>query len=112
MGGLWRTPTSEEINALLSATTSEWVTSYKSSNVNGMLFTSKTDSDVKLFFPAVGGCDNGASHYNNRYGNYWSATLHSGYPGNGVFLTFGSDNIRLNSKYRYYGYTIRGIIDV
>lgn len=54
MGGKWRMPSQTEYQELINACNYQWQINYNSSGVNGMLFTLKTDTTKKLFFPATG----------------------------------------------------------
>lgn len=71
-GSSWRTPTKEEYDELISATTRQLVLDYNGSGVSGYVFTSKTDNTKRLFFPTAGVCDNG--QYVNNDTSYWSSS--------------------------------------
>ena len=106
-GGKWRLPTDDEFQSLLYSTTHEWVEDYEGSGVSGRLFTDKTDSSKKLFFPAVGFC-----YHDNMYsvglsGLYWTSSLDT----NAKYLHF--DNWRpyiLKDLRRFVGLSIRGVV--
>ena len=59
MGSEWRMPTKNECQELLNKTDHVWVTNYNGTGVNGMKFTSKTDTSKYIFIPAAGKCYNG-----------------------------------------------------
>ena len=59
MGSEWRMPTKNECSELLNKTDHVWVTNYNGTGVNGMKFTSKTDTSKYIFIPAAGKCGNG-----------------------------------------------------
>ena len=75
MGGSWRMPTTAEFQALSAATTSAWTADYEGSGVAGLVLTSKADSTIKLFFPAVGFCYDGNVSNVGGNGSYWSNKL-------------------------------------
>jgi uncharacterized protein (TIGR02145 family) len=111
MGGLWRMPTTEEFQALGTATTSAWTTDYQGSGVSGLVLTDKTDSSKVLFFPAAGNCNNGSVDYVGSNGNYWSSSVYSSNVQYAYYLAFGSSNV--NWRYvsnRYGGYAVRGVL--
>ena len=107
-GGNWRMPTKKEFDALFSATTNEWIENYKNSGINGRLFTDKTDTSKKLFFPACGFCVNGFVYGVGIFGYYWSSSL-------SVCFAWGLDfgESRVVGTHRscgYCGYSIRGVL--
>ena len=109
MGSNWRMPKRDEFNALLSATTNEWVIDYQSNGVMGMLFTDKTDTSKKLFFPAVGYCYNGSVRYMGSNGLYWS-NLDTSDIFNGRLLYFNVANCYIAVDFSYLGFPVRGVI--
>ena len=112
-GGSWRMPTGEEFQALGTATTSEWTTSYEGSGVAGVVLTSKADSNVKLFFPAPGYCHHGSMSYVGSYGYYWSSSLYASNVAYGRCLYFSSANWTMGNVgngSRCLGYSVRGVV--
>ena len=86
LGGKFRMPTKDEMDALL-ALTKEWVTNYNGSGINGYKFTGNGHT---LFLPAAG-YRNDSNLYNaGSYGNYWSSSLTTDYPRDAWYLYFGS----------------------
>ncbi len=59
-GSNWKTPTAAEYQELFDNCNHQWVTNYKGSGINGMLFTGKVSpySNCEVFFPAAGESDN------------------------------------------------------
>lgn len=110
-GGNWRMPTTAEFQALGTATTSAWTSSYEGSGVAGLVLTSKADSNVKLFFPAAGRCSNGSVGNVGSYGLYWSSSLHTGVMlyGNGLSFLNGSVNWQGNDD-RCNGRAVRPMV--
>ena len=76
MGSGWRMPTIAEFQALGTATTSAWTANYEGSGVAGLVLTSKSDSNVKLFFPAAGYCNDGSVYLVGSSGQFWSRSLY------------------------------------
>jgi len=108
-GDKWRMPTHEEYQALYEATTSEWTTM---NGVNGMLFTSKEDSSKTLFFPAAGFCGDGSVWYVGRCGYYWSLSLNTVVVSSSWGMSFGYGSMYPDlSNFRYYGYSVRGVMN-
>ena len=107
-GDSWRMPTREEFNTLLSATNNEWTTI---NGVNGMLFTDKTDDSKKLFFPAVGACENGNVSYEGFIGVYWLSSLYTSNITCGWDFFFDNKNCDMGNGLRRAGFPIRGVLD-
>ena len=109
-GSDWRMPTKAEILSLINATTSEWVTNYQGTNVNGRLFTDKTDSSKELFLPFAGYCSKG-NVYSSNYTYYWSNT-YSDISGWSRCLSFNASERSLSyPRPRVEGYVIRGVVN-
>ena len=110
-GGNWRMPTAQEIQSLITATTSAWTTNYENSGVAGLVLTSTADNSKKLFFPAAGFCYNDSVYNVGKYGNYWSSSLDTSDVQNAYFLNFDSSEVYWNGNYyRYYGRPVRGVV--
>ena len=112
MGSGWRMPTSAEFQALGTATTSAWTSSYEGSGVAGLVCTDKTDSSKTLFFPACGYCLEGSVNLVGTYDRYWSSSLYNGnvlYAYDLDFIVNGYVNWQGYSQ-RYYGFPVRGVV--
>ena len=109
-GGKWRLPTEEEFDVLISATTREWVKDYQGSGVNGRLFTSKTDSSKKLFFPAVGHYYSGIVYDFGLLGYYWSSSLIANGVTSGMDFNFDDTSYYKDYDSRYLGFSVRGVV--
>lgn len=110
-GGRWRMPTTEEFQALGSATTSAWTADYQGSGVSGLVLTSKADSNVKLFFPAASRGSNSSMGNIGREGYYWSSSLKTSNVQYGYLFTFESNFVSWNSGYdRRSGFSVRPVI--
>lgn len=107
MGGAWHMPTPTQIQELLNNTTSTWTTQY---DVNGRLFTSKSDPSKSIFIPAVGDAADGSVQDSGDYGGVWSSVLDTGDVSGGHYLDFYSDDAILSSNGRCYGFSVRGVI--
>ena len=107
MGGDWHIPTPSQIQELLDNTTSIWSTL---DDVNGRLFTSKKDSSKSIFIPAAGDALGSSVYINGRYGNIWSSMLSTYGVNYGQYLYFNSDAIYPFSLFRFYGFSVRGVI--
>ena len=107
----WRMPTRDEFRILLDSTTYKWVTNYQGSGVNGRLFIDKKDSTKTLFFPAVGFCRSGDAPFVGFSGYYWSSSFHISDVIYGHDLLFSSDYGDIGCNSRYYGFTVRGVVD-
>lgn len=110
MGGNWRMPTIEEYDALLSATTSALTTDYEGSGVSGLVLTSKADSNVKLFFPAVGYANDGSIYEIGYGGGVWSKTV--SWDVSASLLNFTNNWVSAVGSNRYYGHSVRGVMDI
>ena len=107
MGGSWHMPTPDQIQELIDNTTSAWTTQ---DGVNGRLFTSKNDPSKSIFIPAAGYASDG-SLFSSGYGaDVWSSMLYTYVVSYGQYFGFYSSNVGLDYYYRYYGFSIRGVI--
>lgn len=112
-GGNWKTPTTEQFQALGTATTSAWTADYEGSGVAGLVLTSKADSSKKLFFPIVGCAIDGAVLYVGSRAYYWSSSLVSNSVVDAYNVHFTKNSVTWQNEYgnRYYGFPVRGILD-
>ncbi len=110
MGGNWRMPTSVECQELIDNTTSAWTTV---NGVQGMKFTSKSDTSKSIFVPAGGDCGYGNVIGAGDLGSLWSSSLtidvtvarrldiSPGSPGSAYVGEFD----------RYSGRSVRGVLE-
>ena len=109
MGGDWRMPTTEELQALGNAVNTAWVADYNSSGVAGIVCTDKTDSSKVLFFPAAGICSNGRVFVTD--GDYWSSSLGSDNVSYAWHLNFNAGGTHWDmSSMLAFGFTVRGVL--
>ena len=110
-GGNWRMPTTEEFQALGTATTSAWTADYEGSGVAGLVLTSNADSSKKLFFPACGSAYDGSVSGVGNSGNYWSSSLDSDNVNGAYGLYFGNGDVDwAYNNDRCFGYSVRGVL--
>ncbi len=110
-GGNWRMPTVSEFIALGEAVNIAWT---QVNGVSGMMCTDKTDETKTLFFPACGNASYGSVNNVGYDGYYWSSSLYADYGDSYAYrLDFydGGVNWANDNGYRYYGCTVRGILD-
>jgi hypothetical protein len=109
MGGEWRMPTTEEMQALYDNTTSTWTDNYNNTGIAGRIFTGKGGyANSSLFLPAAGRF-NGMSYGNGgSYGYYWSSTLYSSMGGRGLFFYSGNVGPQYDNG-RYLGFSVRAV---
>ena len=105
-GNGWRMPTQEEWQELYDNTTVTWTTQ---NGVNGRLFTASNGNS--LFLPAAGFRWDGELYYAGSRGEYWSSSLFTGLPGGAWDLYFGSGYSYVSSSYRYYGFSVRPVLE-
>lgn len=113
MGGNWRMPTDIDFIELLNGTTNVWVENYKGSGKNGILFTSKTNGRT-IFIPAAGRRF-GSSFYDQGVdSNVWSSLFFK--DDFGCYcswrLNFDSDDYNIFVDIRYYGFSVRGVMNL
>ncbi len=107
MGGSWHIPTPTQFQELIDNTISKWT---KQGGVDGRLFISKKEPSKSIFIPAAGYAWNGSLYDVGDCGSVWSSTLDTGYVGSGQGLYFRSYGVSLDGSYRYYGFSVRGVL--
>lgn len=110
MGGSWRMPTFEEIEALYQKTTSTWTDNYKGSGIAGCIITGKGKyADRSMFLPATG-IFSGSSHLSaTQQGYYWSSTLHNASDGKYLGSVVGGSMSPYGYNNRYFGFPVRAV---
>jgi hypothetical protein len=96
-------PTKNELDNLISATTSAWTNSYQGSGVAGVVLTDKTDNTKTLFFPEAGRLTMGYVTQSGIF--YWLNQIDE----NDSEYAFSFSNDGYESNSRYHGFTVRGI---
>jgi uncharacterized protein (TIGR02145 family) len=111
MGSEWRMPTNDEFQELIDNTNYEWVENFKGSGINGGKFTSKTNPNAYVFFPAAGYYQsyNHSFYEVNSMGFYWSSTPYDS--NNAYYLSFISFTADMDYRNdtRPDGYSVRGV---
>lgn len=110
LGGLWRTPTSEEWTALTTQCDWRWESDYD--GVKGYLVSGRgTFSGNSIFLPAAGrGHDLGIADSDN--GHYWSSSLNTGWPEYAINLSFNTGNRSLTRLFeRCRGLLVRPVMN-
>ena len=107
MGGNWRMPTNADFRELYKYTTNRWVTI---NGVDGIKFTSKTDTSKYIFFPKSG-IRSGSSFSSQNYsGGVWSSSVQSYYFNYALYFFFYSDEINVDKiRDRCDGFVVRGV---
>ena len=122
-GGAWRMPTGEDFDTLVYNTkvTTFWSNNYQDSGVAGLVCADRTDSSKELFFPAVGYCYMSSNFGVNTDGFYWSKSFNNNSWLYSYSLMFNRiklsnrliDNlISISSRNRFFGFPIRGVLDI
>ena len=110
-GGSWRMPTKADFDELIDNTTNVWTDNYEDMGVGGRIFTSKSDANKSIFFPAIGYGSN--SGYVNDSGNYWSSSLSNdcsyGAYSFGFYKTSGT--VATHGFIRKLGFPVRAVSD-
>ena len=114
-GSVWRMPTIEECNELLSDSNCSW-TWYASGNtefngVEGYKVTSKKDgyTDNFIFLPVSSYIESGGVKYG--YGYYWSSSLGDDYAYNARSMDFHATRHYWNKAYRSNGRVVRAVLN-
>ena len=109
MGDDWKMPTMNDFIELLNGTNNEWITNFNGTGVNGMKFTSKTDTSKYIFIPAAGYCHNGSVYSVGGNSYVWSSSLGTSNPSEAWYLGFYSDYCYMHYYSRCYGRSVRGV---
>ena len=108
-GGSWRMPTKAEWQELEDNCTWTWTTQ---NGINGYKVTSNKAgyTDKFIFLPAAGYRKGSALSYVGINGIYWSSSLSEGYSDEAWYLGFLSGSRSIADNYRYYGYSVRPVL--
>ena len=106
MGWGWRMPTRTEFQELIVNTNYEWATI---NGINGAKFTSKTNPNAYVFFPAAGWYSNGNLIAENVYCCFWSSTPNGSDPATAYFFRCNNGDKIVTSTARSIGHTVRGV---
>lgn len=107
--GAARMPTQTEFQELLNNTKYEWFNNFDSTGVNGMKFTSKTDTSKYIFIPASGYRSDSSFQNQGEYGDVWSSSLYTSNHGYAWSLYFNSGDCNMGDGSRYSGRSVRAV---
>ena len=102
----WRMPTKAEWQELLDNTTVTWTTQ---NGVSGRLFTAANGNS--LFLPAAGYRWGGELNDAGSDGRYWSSSLYTGYSLFAWRLYFYSGDTYVDGNNRFYGFSVRPVLE-
>ena len=105
-GGDWRMPTEAEQEELLNNCTWTWTTQ---NGVNG--YKVEGPNGNSIFLPAAGYLDGSSLSYAGSGGGYWSSAPNESNGNGACGLYFYSDDRILLYNYRYYGHSVRSILE-
>ena len=100
-----RMPTKEDMEELKANTTSAWT---QVNGVNGVSLTSKVNGN-SIFLPAAGYCSGYMHIEANKYGVYFSSSLHDEYLYSSFTIYFNSRGYGVGDSHRYEGYPVRAV---
>lgn len=106
-GSGWRMPTLVEFTELCTRCTWTWTSI---NGKSGYKVTSRTTGN-SIFLPAAGARGGAGLEDAGSYGFYWSSSRHSDNPANAYYLLFDSSVVNRYTRYRYYGHSIRAVVD-
>ena len=104
MGSGWRMPTKDEIQDLINKTNYSWTTI---NGIKGGKFTSKTNPNAYVFFPAAGDYYDGSLNGNGSYGGVWSSMPQGS--DSAYYLNFYSGDKSVYGSDRGSGLSVRGV---
>ena len=110
LGGNWRTPTSDELMALVKECKWTFTDNYEGTGVKGMFFEGRNGNHI--FLPVTGEQFGTTPRYTEDQGYYWSSSLCTQFPGHAFRLYFGPTYAP--SKFqtnRYCGAVIRPVTE-
>lgn len=102
-GGDWHMPTNTQFEELTANTSYEWTTI---NGVNGGKFTATNGNYV--FLPAAGNWYYGSQNSVGSYSTYWGSSPNGS--DRAYYLYFGDGYEDMDTDYRKYGYSVRGVI--
>lgn len=106
-GSPWRMPTLEEWEELHTKCNWTWTTQ---NEVEGYKVVSNTNGN-SIFLPAAGYRSGGSLRSASTSGYYWSSSLSTSYPYGARLLHFYSYNVRWFYHDRYYGLSVRPVVE-
>lgn len=104
-GDQWRMPTLNEVKELIEKCTWQWT---KLNGVHGQMVTGPNGNHI--FLPATGGINDSDVVDVGSFGRYWTGSILE-YTDKACYLGFEEGFVGWNYNYRYFGRTIRPVID-
>lgn len=109
LGGRWRTPSNVEMLALEYRSNWDWTTR---NGVKGYKVWARVDDEYRSIFLPAAGSRKGTDPYREGYtGLYWTSSLSPESP-KAIYIIFQSFSKDFSGESRYYGYTIRPVIEL
>ena len=105
-GGDWRMPTYDELRELNTKCTWEWI---NTNDFKGYKVTGPNGNSI--FLPAAGYRDGSSLYGAGSGGYYWSSTPFDYYDFNAYYLYFNSSNLGMINNSRYYGRSVRPVLE-
>ena len=105
-GGDWRMPTKAEMQELINNCTWTWTTQ---NGVNG--YNVEGPNGNSIFLPAAGYRLGSSLNRARSNGYYWSSSSIESYSYFAYYLYFGSDYHNMDYYYRYYGRSVRPVLE-
>ena len=108
MGSHWKMPTKNQCQELIDGTNHTWITL---NGVNGMKFTSKTDTSKYIFLPAPGTYSNSNNTQSELIGFYWTTNtiIYSSTRMLAYHIKLYSTNLQIDYLNPSYGCSVRAI---
>ena len=105
-GGNWRMPTKAEIQELIDKCNWKWTTQ------NGVYgYKVKGPNGNTIFLPAAGYRSGSSLRYAGSGGDYWSSTPYDYNNDDAYNLDFDSDYQDMDYDFRYYGQSVRPVLE-
>lgn len=109
-GGNWRMPTDEEWAELCNTDNCIWTWTDINGTKGGYMVISKITGN-SIFLPAAGYRLDDYGHFPWSYGLYWSSTLNTQNPRSAVYLRFHQGYVKKDEVSRFYGCSIRPVLE-
>ena len=116
-------PTKEQCEELIKYTKNYWVNNYNPNKtihnpeddggiqgLNGRIFEGRNEK--QLFIPAAGYRDSSDITDAGSNCSLWSSNLQLGFPDNAYYLSIYSNSISMSYDYRYFGCSVRPVINL
>ena len=108
-GGKWRMPTDAECTELRENCTWTWTSDYNGTGVAGRIVTGTNGNSI--FLPAAGYRASDVLYDAGSWGDCLSSSLYTGEPSYALYVNFDSDGVDRRCYYRYWGRSVRPVIE-